>query len=101
MGQTDHEIAQEETTRHHVRNAMEENKEPLQLAKTRLRCRALRPVHEKKRDIAEAALEAEVARVSIANSQLQSQFRTLERSDAELRATRAELQADCDDKRAA
>jgi len=101
LNQTDREIAEEENTRHMIRNSIEDNREPLQLAKTRLRCRAQRPLHEKKRDIAEAALEAEVARVSIANSQLMTQQKQLERTDAELRHIRSELQADSTDKQTA
>jgi len=99
LKQTELEIADAERKTASVRVAMEEHREPLQLAKTRLRCRAMRPMQEKKRDLAEAALEAEVARVSIAASDLQDQLRMLSRNDAQLAGLHDELVADCEDKK--
>ena len=47
------ELADAKQTQKTLKTTMEEHRGPLQLARNRLRCRAMRPLQEKKKDLAE------------------------------------------------
>jgi len=98
--QVDHELAGVENSIQFVQREIEDNKPALQLAKTRLRNRSSRPATERKRDIAEGALEAEVGRIALSTKQLEAQLHQLKLRKEELQTIRDDLQADLEDKRA-